>query len=175
MTPQQMAKRIRERARAVRVNIQAAVFDVAQHAKATAISYAPKSPTDEQMDAARKAVRKARIAAGKRVVKKPRKHKLARRREPGGLERSIREEHSAKGNDYIMRVFVPESGAEASAYAKRIHDERGVTWRNLGPGSIAKDAGRGIVREKYLSRVLDDYGAKYKKALERAVKEGLKK
>lgn len=175
MTPREMSKRIRDRVKAVRENLRAAVWDVAQHAKATAISYAPKSPTDEQMDAARRAARAARIAAGKRVVKKPRKHKLARRREPGGLERSIREEHSANGNDYSVRLFVPDSGAEASAYALRIHDERGKTWRNLGPGSIAKDAGRGIVREKFLSRVLTDYGTKYRKALESAVAKGLRK
>ena len=46
----------------------------------------------------------------------------------------------------------PEKGYN---YAPKIHDERGKTWQNLGPGSIAKNSS-GKVGDKFIERAIAD-------------------
>jgi hypothetical protein len=80
--------------------------------------YAPKSPTRAML---RKIYRFGSRGGGKN---RPR---------PGGLMRSI----DWVSNEHSVSVFVGQN-SEASKYAKRIHDEKGLTWWNRGPGTIAK-------------------------------------
>lgn len=54
---------------------------------------------------------------------------------PGQLTNSIQMDAQ---KDRVS-IFVP-SNSPGGAYAKKIHDERGKTWKNLGPASIAKGA-----------------------------------
>lgn len=49
-------------------------------------------------------------------------------------------------------VFVARN-AEAGKYAKRIHDEKGASWQNRGPGTIAKGP---RADELFISRALED-------------------
>ena len=102
-------------------------------AKRTAKSYAPRSPTMQQLSATLK-----------------RKKRTARRTHPGGLEKSIMFE--VKGD--TCAVFVPENSF-AGAYAKRIHDEKGVTWHNRGPGTVHKGP---QADEKFIERAIADNG-----------------
>lgn len=43
------------------------------------------------------------------------------------------------------------ANAEAGKYAKRIHDEKGKTWRKRGPGTVAKGA---RADDKYIQRAV---------------------
>ena len=92
---------------------------------------APRSPTMKQHSATLK-----------------RKKRTARRMLPGGLEKSIEFEATETG----CSVFVA-SNSQAGRYARRIHDEKGVTWRNRGPGTIAKGA---RADEKFIERAIKD-------------------
>jgi hypothetical protein len=92
---------------------------------------APRSPTMKQHSATLK-----------------RKKRTARRMLPGGLEKSIEYEATETG----CSVFVA-SNSQAGRYARRIHDEKGVTWRNRGPGTIAKGA---RADEKFIERAIKD-------------------
>lgn len=78
--------------------------------KRTAVQYAPISPTQAKLGS-----------------------KSKRRAMPGGLMRSIMFYSTEKR----VEVFVP-SNAPAGKYAAKIHDEKGKSWRNRGPGTIAK-------------------------------------
>ena len=51
-------------------------------------------------------------------------------------------------------VFVAQN-SEGGKYAKKIHDERYVTWRRLGPGSIAANKS-GKIGEKFIERAIVD-------------------
>ena len=98
----------------------------------TAVEYAPRSPTKAEYE---------------RTLKR----KTSSSRQdffPGGLEKSIEFETAP---DKCV-VFVREN-SYAGKYAKRIHDERGVTWRNRGPGTIAKGD---HAREKFIERAVKD-------------------
>ena len=112
-------------------------------ARRTAKEYAPRSPTMKQLSATLK-----------------RKRRTSHRTHPGGLEKSI--EFEVKGDS--CAVFVPENAYCVSVsrktgkrfnYAKRIHDEKGVTWHNRGPGTIAKGA---QADEKFIERAITDKG-----------------
>ena len=52
---------------------------------------------------------------------------------PGGLMRSI----TFASDDGKAEIFVP-SNSDAGKYARRIHDEKGITWWKRGPGTQAK-------------------------------------
>ena len=100
---------------------------------ATAVLYAPRSPTKDEFSATLK-----------------RKKRTDRRTfTPGGLEKSI--EWEVDGDRCL--VFVRDN-SYAGKYAKRIHDERGVTWRNRGPGTIAKGQ---QAREKFIERAVETH------------------
>ena len=109
--------------------------------RSEARKYCLRSPTQAQLNRLRKTTRK--------VKRKPSSHS---RPKPGGLERSI--DFAA---DYLKmegEIFVA-ANSEGGSYAKKIHDERYKTWRNLGPGSIAKNKG-GKVGEKFIERAIAD-------------------
>lgn len=72
----------------------------------------------------------------------------------GGLEQSITQETLLDGME--GKVFVPSNSA-AGKYAKKIHDGRGKTWHNRGPGTRHKGP---QAREKYLTRAKDEYARK---------------
>ena len=110
---------------------RAALRDTGQMLVHEAFLNAPKSPTMKKHSATLK-----------------RKKRTARRMLPGGLERSIQFE----SDDAKCSVFVA-SNSEAGRYARRIHDEKGVTWRNRGPGTIAKGA---RADEKFIERAVRD-------------------
>ena len=97
---------------------------------------APRSPTMKQHSATLK-----------------RKKRTARRMLPGGLEKSIEFEATETG----CSVFVA-SNSQAGRYARRIHDEKGVTWRNRGPGTIAKGD---RADDKFISRAIADNGGQF--------------
>ena len=94
-----------------------------------AVTFAPRSRTMAQLSATLK-----------------RKKRTTRRTHPGGLEKSIMTEATATE----ARVFVP-SNSLAGRYARRIHDEKGVTWHNRGPGTIAKGP---LADEKFIERAI---------------------
>lgn len=92
---------------------------------------APRSPTMKQHSATLK-----------------RKRRTARRMLPGGLEKSIEYE----ADETHCSVFVA-ANSQAGRYAKRIHDEKGVTWRNRGAGTVAKGP---RADEKFIERAIRD-------------------
>jgi len=67
---------------------------------------------------------------------------------PGTLEDSIIYKADATG----LAVFIPANGA-AGAYADVIHNQRGVRWQELGPGSQAKGPQCG---DRFIYRAADD-------------------
>jgi len=92
---------------------------------------APRSPTMKQHSATLK-----------------RKKRTKRPLLPGGLEKSIEFDAAETG----CSVFVA-SNSQAGRYAKRIHDEKGVTWRNRGPGTVAKGS---RADDKFIERAVKD-------------------
>lgn len=101
------------------------------------VKYAPISPTMAQ---------KYRLRKTRRKVK--RKALAYSRAKPGGLSRSIDWSAGAtEGSIFVSR------NSEAGKYAKRIHDEKYISWRNRGIGTIAK--GR-QADDKFIARALKD-------------------
>ena len=80
----------------------------AQHCKAVAAAYAPRSPTMANHSAALK-----------------RKKRTTAHRYPGSLEKSIECESSADRASVFVRQNALCVSATGYNYAKRIHDERG--------------------------------------------------
>lgn len=100
-------------------------------AQREARDYAPRSPSQKILRALRKT---------KRRVK--RKDRATHRASPGGLERSIKVTIEDVGAVSLVRdlngVIFVEANSEAGKYAGRIHDEKGLTWHNRGPGTVQK-------------------------------------
>ena len=113
----------------IQAAVQRAIVRCGMVARLESVRNAPRSPTMAQISATLK-----------------RKRRTARRTHPGGLEKSIMLETTATE----ARVFVPVN-SYAGKYAKRIHDEKGVTWRNRGPGTIAKGP---QADEKFIERAI---------------------
>ena len=112
-----------------------------------AVRNAPRSPTEAQKRAEKKSsvkpapharrrslvsrlVHKA-VSAVKRMLKRRRRGRA--RAVPGGLEKSIEIGPVSEG----CSIFVA-SNSPAGKYAKRMHDEKGKTWWNRGPGTRSK-------------------------------------
>ena len=68
---------------------------------------------------------------------------------PGGLEHSIMMEY---GDDHVD-VFIA-SNAEAAGYAEKMHDEKGSTWKERGPGTQAKGP---QADDKFIKRAFDNW------------------
>ena len=67
---------------------------------------------------------------------------------PGGLMRSI----MMRSTDTLVEVFVP-ANSPAGTYAFKIHEEKGKSWKELGPGSQAKGP---QADEKFITRAATD-------------------
>lgn len=111
---------------------------------------APKSPTMKQVSATLK-----------------RKKRTARRMLPGGLEKSIEYEATESG----CSVFVARN-SQAGRYAKRIHDEKGVTWRNRGPGTVAKGS---RADDKFIERAIRDNAGNFGRIVDDELRKALPK
>ena len=109
--------------------------------RSVALQYACISPTQAQKNRLKKTRRRGK-----------RKATATTRAKPGGLRRSIEMEVDAARMQ--ASIFVAQN-AEAGKYAKRIHDERYISWRKLGPGSIAAN-NSGKVGEKFIERAITD-------------------
>jgi hypothetical protein len=109
-------------------------------AKREAIRNAPRSPTQSAKNNLHKTSRR-----------RPADPRSTGRAKPGGLERAI---SMTSGSDNA-EVFVA-TNSEAGKYAYRIHEEKGITWHERGPGTIAKG---GRADEKFISRALADNAA----------------
>lgn len=141
--------------------LEQALKDAARQAHKDAVANAPRSPTAAQARAQRKASWVAKHGDGKasirafnraqRAGKGRRKAGSHSRHAPGGLERSIEWEVRGKGFAMEAEIFVA-ANAEAGKYAKRIHDEKGKTWRKRGPGTVAKGA---RADDKFVSRAAE--------------------
>lgn len=129
---------------------RAALDDTGKMLVHEALLNAPKSPTNKIHSSTLK-----------------RKKRTARRMLPGGLERSIQYESDASH----CSVFVA-SNSEAGAYARRIHDEKGITWRNRGPGTVAKGA---RADEKFIERSIRDNLPKIQACLDDELRKALPK
>lgn len=90
------------------------------------------------------------------------------RHAPGGLMASIQWRLRGKGLSTDAEVYVA-ANAEAGKYAKRIHDEKGKTWRKRGPGTVAKGA---RADDKYILRAVQqaakDFPELFRKRLDKA-------
>ena len=107
---------LRQLSDATRGNIRRALARCGLIALREAKANAPRSPTNKILSATLK-----------------RKKRTSRKMMPGGLEKSIEYEVLP----FECHVFVA-SNSFAAKYAKRIHDEKGVTWNKRGPGTVAK-------------------------------------
>ena len=157
---QQFLVALRQGMPAVQKAVERAMQDAGQQAHKDAIANAPKSPTAKQAEAQRKREWVAKHGKGKASIRRfNRNQELGRARRkagshsrhaPGGLMRSIQWRLLGKGLNLDAEVYVA-ANAEAGKYAKRIHDEKGKTWRRRGPGTVAKGA---RADDKYILRAV---------------------
>ena len=155
---EQVAADIRNLSRASSEAAREALRDCGRLAMMEAKRRAPRGPTLKNLSHNLK--RKKRTTLKSRPSFKP----------PGGLERSIQfESDSAHAS-----VFVA-SNAEAGKYAKRIHDEQFITWRNLGPGSKEKSNNGFVIGGKFIERGIreniDNFRTIIAKWLERTLRK----
>lgn len=157
---QQFLVALKKGAPAVQKAVERAMQDAGKQAWKDAVANAPKSPTDAQAKAHRKRDWVAKHGSGRASIRafnryqdfgkarrNPNSHS---RRAPGGLERSIQWRLRGKGYSIDAEVYVA-ANAEAGKYAKRIHDEKGKTWRKRGPGTVAKGP---RADDKYIQRAV---------------------
>lgn len=131
-------RRLKLTAQQIGSHLYRAHYRMGELVKREAIMNAPKSPTQQDLDAWRKALRDARgkgdrTPAQQAADKARKKDRATSRPNPGGLMRSI----SMTANKHDAEIFVA-SNSEAGKYAVRMHDEKGKTWKRRGPGTIAK-------------------------------------
>lgn len=146
---QQFAAVLRKGAPAVQKALAQALRDAAIQARKDAVANAPRGPTAAQARSARRGAWTAKHGGGKasmrafgraqRQGKARRKASSHSRAAPGGLERSIQWRMTGKGFALDAEIYVA-ANAEAGKYAKRLHDEKGKTWRKRGPGTVVKGA-----------------------------------
>lgn len=153
----------------IRAGMRRALYRIGALVKKTAVDYAPISPTTAMLRAFRRRVQAGGADALKMYVpgRKGRSGSVVTltnwylfrldaflakgsttRPKPGGLMRSI----AFRSTDTIAEVFVP-ANSPAGKYAAKIHDERGSSWKDLGPGSQAKGP---QAREKFIERAVVD-------------------
>lgn len=156
----QFAAALKRGAPAVQRALGQALEDAARQAHKDAVANAPRSPTAAQARAQRKSNWVGRhgdgqaslraFNAAQRAGQARRKAGSHSRHAPGGLERSIEWRLIGKGFKLDAEIYVA-ANAEAGKYAKRIHDEKGKTWRRRGPGTVAKGA---RADDKYILRAV---------------------
>lgn len=128
---------IERAARAVEKDAARAMYRIGATVKDRAQEYAPISPTERILKSMRKTKRRGKRKASSTTGAKP-----------GSLRNSIQFTANAKQVD----IYVP-SNSPAGKYAAKIHDEKGKSWRNRGPGT--KKAGP-QADEKFISRAIKD-------------------
>jgi hypothetical protein len=139
--------------------IARAMFRIANLGKAVARRYAPISPTTTLLKRLKK-------GGGRYEMRATKKRKAStitltdfytKRLDalisgndsmPGGLTMSIQGE----ARDNVAEIYVP-ANSPAGEYAGKIHDERGITWINRGPGTQAKGP---QAKEKFIERAIND-------------------
>lgn len=175
---QQFMVALKKGSPAVQKALVRAMQDAGRQAHKDAKANAPRSPTAGQSREQWYSKWSGRLAAGatsyksflaaKRAKKARRKAGSHSRHAPGGLERSIQWRLIGKGFSIDAEVYVA-ANAEAGKYAKRIHDEKGKTWRKRGPGTVAKGA---RADDKYILRAVQkaakEFPARFQKWLARA-------
>ncbi len=106
-----------------------------------AVKNAPRSPTQAQINRARKT----------RTDTRSRRNPMAfTRAKPGGLERSISATVDKQG--LTAHIFV-DANSEAGKYAVYIHDGKGKAWHKRGIGTIAKG---GRADHKFIERAIEN-------------------
>ncbi len=119
---------------------------VGLHCVREAKANAPRSPTKAQYS---KTLKRKKITSRRQFF-------------AGGLEKSIAFEILPDGD---VSVFVAKN-SYAAAYARYIHDEKGVRWHKRGVGTIAKGA---RADEKFIERAVRDNVEKYEKIYEQEI------
>ena len=108
-------------------------------AQREAVANAPRSPTKAEYS-----------ATLKRKKETSRKNFF-----PGGLEKSIMVDWDKAKMAVVICV---RDNSYAAKYARKIHDEKGKTWRNRGPGTIAKGK---RADEKFIERAIRENEDKF--------------
>jgi hypothetical protein len=116
-----------------RIHISRALFRCGALCKRTSKQYAPISPSQAML--------KTKPGFGSKGGGKGRAL-------PGGLRSSI----EFQSNSTQAEIYVA-ANSPAGRYAKRIHDEKGKTWFNRGPGTIAAGP---QADEKFIQRAIED-------------------
>lgn len=133
---------------------QRVAYRVAALVADTAKRYAPKGATQQEKTFSSKLKMwsrgwsPARVSHVLKAAKKRRKKNAKSRPMGGALQNSIT--FFAQPN--VAEIYVP-SNSPAGKYAVRIHDERYVTWKNRGFGTIMKGP---QAREKFIERAMND-------------------
>lgn len=148
-------------------------LDAVESALRSLVKVAPDAARAALDDTGQMLVHEAFLNAPKSPMMKKHSATLKRKKRtalpmlPGGLERSIQYESDASH----CSVFVA-SDSEAGAYARRIHDEKGITWRNRGPGTVDKGA---RADEKFIERSIRDNLPKIQASLDDELRKALPK
>ena len=129
--------------RGVERDAERAMYRIGATVKDRAQEYAPISPTVSQLRGAQTGTKRQKAAGKKRRLAS-----ATTRAKPGSLQNSIRFTSTAAQAD----IFVP-SNSPAGKYAKKIHDDKGTTWRNRGIGTQMKGA---QADDKFIARAIKD-------------------
>lgn len=155
----------------IRAGMRRALFRIGALVKRTAVDYAPISPTTSMLKAFSKQLKGGGEFAGTLYVAGRRgqsgravkltafyMHRLpmllsrdpnaTTRPTPGGLMKSI----AFTSTDSRAEIFVP-ANSPAGTYAKKIHDEKGSSWKDRGPGTQAKGP---KADDKFIERAAKD-------------------
>jgi len=85
----------------------------------------------------------------------------------GGLMRSI----TMRSTDALVEVFV-SANSPAGQYAFKIHEEKGVTWKDRGPGTQAKGP---QADDKFITRAATDKRNEFRLIVESEIAKALQK
>ena len=156
--------------------------------KRTAVDYAPISPTTSMLKSFAKNLKRRGEFAHKMYVKGRRGHSgqvvtLTKfyevrlpmliskgskdRPMPGGLMRSI----TMRSTDSLVEVFVP-ANSPAGQYTFKIHEEKGIRWKERGPGTQAKGP---QADDKFITRAATDKRNEFRLIVESEIAKALQK
>lgn len=153
--------------RLIRKGLKDASEFVRGHWMAQAKHYAPRSPTQSEIDQER-----AMKTGSKRKGTYTRRRRRKNRPEPGGLEKSISAAVDETDNTVNVACFASKP-SPAEKYADVIHNQKGTRWQRRGIGTRNKGS---QADEKFIERAGHDNEERYfnafKKGIADAVKEG---
>lgn len=155
-------------------------LDAVESALRSLVKVAPDAARSALVGCGRLAQREAKRNAPKSPTNKilsstlKRKKRTAQKMHPGGLEKSI---DFDMPDGMTASVFVAQNSfcvnkKSGFNYAKRIHDEKGITWRNRGPGTVAKGA---RADEKFIERAIRENGDRFQKIFDDELRKALPK